>query len=99
MFTKGRQLFALNFPPLNFFFLLLVLLSLVAFNTIVVGDFKFFQLRNLFLIEHRYGLGDVVEQAKHLAQVTAIDHRLEVVNLLIAAEKIEQIFYLLQRFG
>ena len=98
MFTKGRQLFALNFPPLNFFFLLLVLLSLVAFNTIVVGYFKFFQLRNLLLIEHRYGLGDIVEQAKHLAQVATIYHRLKVVDLLIAAEKIEQIFYLLQRF-
>ena len=37
-----------------------------------------------------------MEEAEHIAQVTTVDHRLEVVDLLISIEKIKQVFNLLQ---
>ena len=73
----------------------LLLLSLVAPNSIIVGDLKLLKLGHLFLVEESDCLGDVVEEPKHLTKVLSVDHRREVVYLLVPAEQVEKILDLL----
>ena len=83
--------------PLLFFILRFLFLTFVASDPIVVSDFELFELSHLFLTVKAGCLCDVMEQAEHLAKVATIHHRGEVVDLLVNAENIQQVFNLLQR--
>ena len=94
MLANQIKLFIFQLVPL-FLFLGLLIFTLVASNTIIVGHFESLKLRDFLAIQVIDSLCQIMEEPENLTEVLPVDHRSEVVDLLVAKEKVKKVFHLL----